>query len=333
VNALVAIGLLLAASPVSPGVARNPLGQSFGPAQASRSPSTIHPAVVRVVAPGKGSVSFGSGTLVYADGETGLVITNWHVINEAIDTVSVLFPDGFVSRATIAKVDRDWDLAALAIRRPPGVEPVRLAGQPPRPGEMLTIAGYGSGTYRAVSGPCTQYVAPGVKFPYEMVELAASARQGDSGGPILNSQGELAGVLFGEGRGRTSGSYCGRVQWFLSAVVPSAATFAPQTAIAIASRPPIPVPAPASQGSPRRTPLPPQHAYVQQFSSPAPSPAVTIGAPPTSNQSVSRQQNDSQTIGWQAIAGRGTADQIKTVLAGIGALALVLHTLRWLGSS
>ena len=48
-----------------------------------------------------------------------------------------------------------------------------------------------------------------------MVEVAVSARQGDSGGPIFNSRGELAGVLFGEGHGRTSGSYCGRVRWFL----------------------------------------------------------------------------------------------------------------------
>ena len=47
-------------------------------------------------------------------------------------------------------------------------------------------------------------------WPVEMVELSAAARKGDSGGPILNSRGELAGVLFGAGFGRTTGSYCGR---------------------------------------------------------------------------------------------------------------------------
>jgi hypothetical protein len=148
----------------------------------------------------------------------GLVITNWHVINEATGQVTVEFPDGFESPATIQKVDRDWDLAALAIWRPQ-VAPVPVAREAPRPGEVLTIAGYGPGKYRAVSGQCTQYVAPGERFPYEMVELAATARQGDSGGPILNSRGELAGVLFGEGQGRTAGSYCGRVQWFLDSVI------------------------------------------------------------------------------------------------------------------
>lgn len=177
-----------------------------------------HPAVVRVVAPGRDSISYGSGSLVAVNDRHGLVITNWHVINEATGQITVEFPDGFESAATIQKADRDWDLAALAIWRPE-VVPIRVARQAPRQGDLLTIAGYGSGRYRAASGVCTQYVAPGLQFPYEMVELAAAARQGDSGGPILNSQGELAGVLFGEGQGRTAGSYCGRVQWFLDSLL------------------------------------------------------------------------------------------------------------------
>ena len=49
-----------------------------------------------------------------------------------------------------------------------------------------------------------------------MIELSAPARNGDSGGPILNSRGELAGVLFGSAFGRTSGSYCGRLRWFIA---------------------------------------------------------------------------------------------------------------------
>ena len=150
----------------------------------------------------------------------GLVITNWHVINEATGQIMVMFPDGFTSAGTVVKVDRDWDLAAIAIWRP-NAEPLPLATPAPQPGETLTIAGYGSGNYRAASGRCTQYVAPGTSFPYEMVELATTARQGDSGGPILNSRGELAGVLFGEGGGRTAGSYCGRVQWFLAGLLPA----------------------------------------------------------------------------------------------------------------
>jgi hypothetical protein len=54
-----------------------------------------------------------------------------------------------------------------------------------------------------------------------MVELDVEARQGDSGGPIFNERGELAGVLFGAGRGTTLGSFGGRVGSFLATLAPN----------------------------------------------------------------------------------------------------------------
>ena len=65
-------------------------------------------------------------------------------------------------------------------------------------------------------GPLHRAPSPGGNLPNEMVELEAGARLGDSGRPILNAQGELAGTLFGTGLGRTLGSYCGRVSAFLA---------------------------------------------------------------------------------------------------------------------
>jgi len=182
-------------------------------------PQTPHPAVVRIVAPEGKATSYGSGTLVDVRGDYALVLTNWHVVADAKGTIEVVFPDGFRSAAKVISTDRTWDLAALAIWKP-NVAPVPLATQPPKPGEPLSIAGYGSGSYRMASGYCTQYVAPGMNQPYEMVELSAAARQGDSGGPIFNSRGELCGVLFGSSFGTTSGSYCGRVSSFMASVVP-----------------------------------------------------------------------------------------------------------------
>jgi hypothetical protein len=117
------------------------------------------------------------------------------------------------------KVDADWDLAALVIWRP-RVAPVKIAANAPQPGDRLTICGYGSGRYRAASGRCTQYYAPKLDLPQHMVELDVEARQGDSGGPIFNERGELAGVLFGAGHGTTLGSFGGRVGWFLATLSP-----------------------------------------------------------------------------------------------------------------
>ena len=87
-----------------------------------------------------------------------------------------------------------------------------------RSGAPLTIAGYGRGPFRAETGPCTQYLAPGSGYPLEFVELSATARQGDSGGPILDAQGRLAGVLFGQNDGRTIGSCSTRLRTFLASV-------------------------------------------------------------------------------------------------------------------
>jgi serine protease Do len=190
---------------------------SAAPVRGAQSGGLPNPAIVRIISPESDGASYGTGALVAVNDTYGLVITNWHVIRDAAAPILVAFPNGFQSAATVLKTDRDWDLAALAVWRP-NVAPIPLAAQAPRPGEQLTIAGYGSGWFRTASGQCTQYVSPGENHPFEMVELAAPARNGDSGGPILNDRGEIAGVLFGSAYGRTTGSYCGRLRWFLSSV-------------------------------------------------------------------------------------------------------------------
>jgi hypothetical protein len=306
-------------------------------APAPQQQPNIHPAVVRIVAPGTGSMSFGSGTLVHATEQYGLVITNWHVINEATGQISVHFPDGFYSPAAVQKADRDWDLAILAIRKP-NVAPVRLANRAPQPGEPLTIAGYGSGDYRAATGVCTQYVAPGETFPFEMVEVAVSARQGDSGGPIFNSRGELAGVLFGEGNGRTSGSYCGRVQWFLASLAPDAAG---GQQVAMASLTPVSARPTNASGA---TETPPGSTLASVPSHEASNDLMPAGDSPrlpasmTASQSITTVASQPQ-LPTAEVASTGAAapeaaptQVLGWILAAIGVLAIILHLLKWMST-
>jgi len=178
---------------------------------------TPHPAVARIIAPENAGTSLGSGILVDVNRTQGLVLTNWHVIRDSRSGVLVQFPDGFQSAGTVVRWDEPWDLAAIVIWKPHAT-PVALAPARPAPGEPLTIAGYGRGPYREQTGPCTQYLAPGSGYPQEFVELSATARQGDSGGPIFNARGELAGVLFGQNDGRTIGSCSTRLRTFLTTV-------------------------------------------------------------------------------------------------------------------
>lgn len=206
-----------------------------GPAPVPTVPDTPHPAVARIIVPESGATAYGSGTLVDVRDEFGLVITNWHVVRDSEGVVEVVFPSGFRSHARPLKVDSDWDLAALVIWRPP-IEPVKVSAIPPQPGDPLTIHGYGQGRYRIATGRCTAYYAPRLNFPREMVELDVEARQGDSGGPIFNQRGELAGVLFGAGEGTTIGSFAPRVETFLASLAPDIGGSRNETQVAVADR-------------------------------------------------------------------------------------------------
>lgn len=286
------------------------------PAAASTS-AVPHPAVARIIVPeGDGATSYGSGTLVDVRDGFGLVITNWHVVRDGTGEVEVEFPDGFRSKARPLKVDSDWDLAALVIWRPPAA-PVAIAAVAPQAGDRLTICGYGSGQYRAVTGRCTQYYAPAVDLPQHMVELDVEARQGDSGGPILNDRGELAGVLFGAGQGTTLGSFGGRVGSFL-------ATLAPDI-----GRP----------ADPSQTPL---HEAPQVAAAPEPQrpePTADASPAPTATLTAAVDRQPPPDSPWQAVPpsaakaeppapASSLALHAKNVLAAVGVLALALQALR-----
>jgi hypothetical protein len=357
VKRLLAVGMLLLTT--APTVARADLVWPFSSLFRETAPSAglaggdlppmrvwtkPHPAVVRVIVPERGgATSYGSGTLVDVHDRYGLVVTNYHVVSDASGAATVLFPDGFQTAAQVVKVDRNWDLAALAIWKP-DVEPVAVASQPAHPGEWLSIAGYGQGPYRMAAGQCTQYLAPAMKLPRETVEVSVAARQGDSGGPILNARGELAGVLWGAGGGRTEGSYCGRVRQFLASVVPNLPAQRDSGAVALAST------APAGAGSaPRSFPLAESAlpAYASKFSNdaaslasspsatnrlPLPStfaqPAASIAAgaeQDASGAAVSASPADILSFDWQDLAGNTRLDQAKTLLAAVGIIALALH--------
>jgi S1-C subfamily serine protease len=307
--------------------------------------SPPHPAVVRVVVPERDGTAYGSGALVALSESTGLVVTNWHVVRDAAGPITVMFPGGFHSPASVLRTDRDWDLAALAVWRP-NVAPIALSSAAPRPGDVLTIAGYGSGSYRAVAGRCTQYVSPGNNQPFEMVELAAPARNGDSGGPILNERGELAGVLFGSAYGRTTGSYCGRLRLFLGSVdgdfqrVSSQAMVAqqqqqprnPAPVAAIPAAMPVAVPAPVPPTTPMVAPpagpIASQVVAAREVLSPVGPIARTLPAETDVGRTLPAPV---AAIAPAPVGPLPSTDQIKTILAAIGIIAVIYQALRLLG--
>lgn len=311
---------------------------ALGPTAPAADPAAnVHPAVVRVIVPNREGLSLGSGALVAVNETHGLVVTNWHVVRDQSGPISVAFPNGLRSAATLLRSDRDWDLAALAIGRP-NVSPIPLASAAPRPGEVLTIVGYGKGWYRAAAGRCTQYVSPGGNLPFEMVEVATPAREGDSGGPILNSRGELAGVLFGSSFGpwgRTTGSYCGRVRWFLASVVDDFHRL-PGEGTMLAQQPPHVRP-----NAPAAVPVQPYPATAGNATAAAaatgPEPAAGssggrgIAAAPQRSPTAPAAPTAAINRPLPNLAGPGPFDQAKSILALVGVVLLLFHGLCLLG--
>ena len=294
---------------------------------------TPHAAVARIIAPESSGVSLGSGVLVDINGSQGLVLTNWHVIRDSRSAGLVQFADGFQSAGTVIRFDEAWDLAAISIWKPK-TTPVQLAPRNPLQGEALCIAGYGRGAYREQRGRCTEYLSPGSGYPKELVELQAPARQGDSGGPILDTEGRLAGVLFGEGDGKTIGSCVSRLRIFLASV--GSDGFQPPAHLVAQKTMPQQIQNQAPQ-SLQQTPRPARAA--QQGVRVYPAAVSALGQPTQQAGQVYYQPVIQQPVtAWSLIGDLHIPDAVwaqvnlftntKTVLTALGGLSLMLFGLR-----
>lgn len=183
-------------------------------------PSLDTRAVVRITNASDNGRTLGSGTLVDADGERGLIVTCAHLFREGVGALRVTFPSQQTFDARLIKIDAEADLAALSIPAP-GVEPVEIADDFPRRGDPLVSCGYGSdGQLWCNRGQALGYVATTGAHGTETLELSGSARFGDSGGPVFDRQRHLVAVLFGTNGRIVDGTYCGRVRRFLADLSP-----------------------------------------------------------------------------------------------------------------
>jgi hypothetical protein len=157
--------------------------------------------------------SLGSGSLVARDDSRGIVLTCSHLFDGSDGPIVVSFPGGQRFAATLVDRDRAHDLAALAIRRPE-IAPLTVGSEETT--SALTACGFGSnGQFRCVAGTVSgRALAAGATFP--SLTIRGAVRPGDSGGAVLNTRGELVGVVWGQRDGFTYAT-CGRpVREFLA---------------------------------------------------------------------------------------------------------------------
>ena len=165
-------------------------------------------AVVRVEA----GNSRGSGVYLGKN----LVLTASHIYDGETTATRVIFNDGKSHDGVARTIDTVWDQAVVELTTVPNVQPVFVATANPNIGDPVYAAGFGpDGQLRVFPGVVRAYASPSPNVTSDWFSLTAGVRQGDSGGPVFNAQGELIGNLWGSSNGQTTALMAGRTKRFL----------------------------------------------------------------------------------------------------------------------
>jgi len=137
----------------------------------------------------------GSGFILDKQGH---ILTNNHVIDNA-QKVEVTLSDKHKYKATVVGVDKAHDLALLQINNAPDLQPATLSES-----NSLTVGQrvYAIGNPFGLSGTMTRGIisairsirGPGNSPIEDAIQTDAAVNPGNSGGPLLNSRGEVIGI-------------------------------------------------------------------------------------------------------------------------------------------
>ena len=154
-------------------------------------------------------IGYGSGTYFRAldEGEGGYILTNNHVVDEG-ETYEIQWLDGTIMDATLVGADEGTDIAVLQFNEPApeGATPVPLGDSDAlQIGELAIVIGnpgsgtevlFGTVTAGIISGLEREGVSAQGSFnrPVSTIQVDAAINTGNSGGALLNAQGELVGI-------------------------------------------------------------------------------------------------------------------------------------------
>jgi serine protease Do len=177
--------------PTKPEATRDVSGKSVADIAAQ-----VRPSLVKVIqSTREGMDGLGAGFVIDAD---GLIATNKHVIGEA-RRIEVEFSDG--ERFPVVEItanDVPLDLAVLRIAKK-GLTPLKLGDSENLvQGEPIVAMGNPQGldfsvVEGVISEPRREVTMQGVTK--EMIQVAVPIERGNSGGPMLNRDGEVLGLL------------------------------------------------------------------------------------------------------------------------------------------
>lgn len=148
---------------------------------------------VRIRTLGCDRLGLGSGFVLPG----GLVVTNRHVVEEPQE-VTVNTWDGRSLDAEVTGIAVDSDLAVLRLAGAVDLPVADLRDDPVEVGEIVLAVGYPDGGPATVSAGEVVSLVEGELLgePADVIRVDAAIRQGNSGGPLLDEDGRVVGVVF-----------------------------------------------------------------------------------------------------------------------------------------
>jgi S1-C subfamily serine protease len=134
----------------------------------------------------------------------GDILTALHVVDKAT-AIKLTFADGSTSGATILVRQADHDIAVLQPTEPPATIVPATLGNPNavQIGTEAFIVGNPFGLYGSLSSGVVSGLGRTFKFPdsdmtiHGLIQVDAAVNPGNSGGPLLNSDGQVVGIVTG----------------------------------------------------------------------------------------------------------------------------------------
>ena len=148
----------------------------------------INPAIVAIDAELEDGVSAGTGCIVSSD---GIILTGSHVI-EGCKSVDVTMYNGKVYKAEIlSKMGKNKDLALLKIKPEQPLHTIKFGDSDKlKVGQKVLAIGNPFG----FAGTLTQGIISRIDYTKGRIQTDAAINPGCSGGPLLNSSGEVIGI-------------------------------------------------------------------------------------------------------------------------------------------